>query len=87
MRSHSTTRNIQISRGSGAAFRRQAFPVSRDILYRRLKDAGVIVNSEDKKTGRLVTLEGVRRRVLHVPVATLFPKPEPGDADPAAVGD
>ncbi|HEX4608265.1 MAG TPA: hypothetical protein VH092_08675, partial [Urbifossiella sp.] len=68
----------------------QAYPLGQQTLYRRLKEAGVLVRTDGDRATYPATVEGSRRRVLHVPVPTVFPKPgQPGQSgrDPENLGE
>ncbi|AWM37121.1 hypothetical protein GobsT_49550 [Gemmata obscuriglobus] len=57
----------------------QAYPVTQQTLYRRLKESGVLVRTDGDRTAYPVTLEGVRRRVLVLAADFLLGKPgQPG---------
>jgi hypothetical protein len=61
---------VELARDQG-----QAYPLTQQTLYRRLKEAGVLLRTDGDRTGYPVMLEGTRRRVLHVAVGTVFPRP------------
>lgn len=64
----------------------QAYPVTQQTLFRRLKEAGALLRTESERTTYPVTLEGVRRRVLVLAPSTLLGKPgqlgHPGQTGP-----
>jgi hypothetical protein len=53
--------------------RGQAYPLTAKALYRRLKETKALARTDGRRATYPVTLEGVRRRVLHLPIATAFP--------------
>jgi hypothetical protein len=57
----------------------QAYSVTQQTLYRRLKEAKTLLRTDGERTTYPVTLEGVRRRVLVLAPSTLLGKPgQPG---------
>jgi primase-polymerase (primpol)-like protein len=57
----------------------QAYPVSQQTLFRRVKEAGLLLRTDGDRTTYPETLEGVRRRVLVLPACTVAQQPgQPG---------
>jgi hypothetical protein len=64
------------------------FPVSQDTLYRRLREAGLLLRHDSDRTTTKVILEGSRRRVLVFSAArTLSLSRQPGQPGQAGPGD
>ncbi len=61
---------VELARDQG-----QTFPVGQSTLYKRLKEAGVLLRYEKDRTLYYATLEGVRRRVLVLDPSVLLGKP------------
>ena len=61
---------VELARDQG-----QAFPVTSQTLYRRLKEAGLLIRFEPDRTMYPITLEGKRHRVLILAASTLLGKP------------
>jgi hypothetical protein len=53
--------------------RGQAYPLTAKTLYRRLKESNVLARTAADRVTYPVTVDGIRRRVLHIPVTTVFP--------------
>ena len=53
----------------------EVYPLSQKTLFRRVKDARLLVRTQDDRTTYPMVLEGSRRSVLHVATRTIFPKP------------
>ncbi|OWK45589.1 DUF3854 domain-containing protein [Fimbriiglobus ruber] len=53
----------------------QVFPITKQTLYGRLKEARILIRSEGDRTTYPVTLEGTRHRVLVLDSSTLLGKP------------
>jgi hypothetical protein len=61
---------VELARDQG-----QCYAVTAQTLFRGLKEAGLLVRTEPDRTTYPVTLEGSRRRVLHLSAASVFPQP------------
>jgi len=60
---------VELSRHQG-----QTYPMNKQTLYQRLKQSGALLRTEKERTVSQATLEGHRRRVLHLSVSYIFGK-------------